>query len=293
MANTKLIYICGMGHNGSTALDLLLDQSGNCLGTSQLNDLLALYDPFDNDNGRPEFVNRYWSEVVNKLSDSQRELLESENNSILKEKALLPFILSKKRRMRYASVNRYIIDQVSEKANGRAIVDSSKNVSRALGILELDGDAVDIYVLHLTRDVRGYVESHNKRRKENNLRPRFLVPTFVWFAKNAAASLFVKPRARNYLHVQYEEMMLKPDRFLEQLSDFFGVSLQSCRPALKGETPLQPANSLGFLGNRVLEQRKEVLLDPKRIKKDGLFRSFFYWCTLGWSSCFWGYRFKP
>ena len=293
MTNTKLIYICGMGHNGSTALDLLLDLSGNCLGTSQLNDLLVLYDPYDNNNGRPDFVNQFWSEVVNNLSDSNRELLKSENHSVFKEKALLPFIFSKKLRTRYASVNRFIIDQVIEKADGRAIVDSSKNVSRALGLLQLDGDAVDIYVLHLTRDVRGYVESHNKRRKEINLRPRYVVPTLVWFAKNATASLFVKPRARNYLHVRYEEMMLKPEQFLLQLGDFFGVSLKSCGPALRGETPLQPANSLGFLGNRVLAQRKDVLLDSKRIKKDGLFSSFLYWCTLGWLSCFWGYRFKP
>lgn len=293
MTKTKLIYICGMGHNGSTALDLLLDQSGNCFGTSQLNDLQVLYDPSDSDNGRPEFVNQYWSEVTGKLSESQLALLKSENQSVLKEKALLPFVFSKKRRTLYASANRYVIDQVSQKADGKAIVDSSKNVARVLGLLELDEDAVDIYVLHLTRDVRGYVESHNKRRKEINLRPRFLVPTFVWFAKNAAASLFVKPRARNYLHVRYEEMMLKPEQFLEQLGDFFGVSLKSCGPALQGETPLRPANSFGFLGNRVLDQRKEVLLDPKRIKKNGLFRSFLYWCTLGWSSCFWGYRFKP
>ena len=282
-----------MGHNGSTALDLLLDQSGQCLGTSQLNDLMVLYDPFDNSNGRPEFVNQYWSAVVEKLSDSQLNSLKSENHSILKEKALLPFVFSKKRRKQYAAANRLVIEQVSQKANGKAIVDSSKNVARALGLLELDGDAVDVYVLHVTRDVRGYVESHNKRRRENNLRPRFLVPTFVWFAKNAAASLFVKPRARNYLRVRYEEMMLKPEQFLEQVGGFFGVSLKSCGPALRGEIPLKPDGSLGFLGNRVLAERKDVLLDPKRIKKDGLFSSFLYWCTLGWSSCFWGYRFKP
>jgi len=247
MQKTKIIYICGMGHNGSTALDLLLDQSEDCVGTSQLNDFLALYDPFENKNQRLDFVNSFWAEI-----------------------------------------NNVVIQEFQQAHPGKIIVDSSKNISRLLGLLEMKD--TDIYVVHLTRDIRGYVESHNKRRKEHGLSVRFVIPTLVWVAKNAAASLLAIPRAKHCLHVRYEQMMLEPDKFLTQLGEFVGCSLTSCIPTLKGKSPLTPANSLGFLGNRVLQNREDVFLDPARIRNDGLFKSKLYWYTLGWTARFWGYQ---
>jgi len=288
MQKTKIIYICGMGHNGSTALDLLLDQSEDCVGTSQLNDFLVLYDPFENENQRPDFVNTFWSKLANQLTESQRKTLRSANHGVLKEKSLLPFAFSKKRRQQYAEINNVVIQEFQQAHPGKIIVDSSKNISRLLGLLEMKD--TDIYVVHLTRDIRGYVESHNKRRKEHGLSVRFVIPTLVWVAKNAAASLLAKPRAKHYLHVRYEQMMLEPDKFLTQLGEFVGCSLTSCIPTLKGKSPLTPANSLGFLGNRVLQNREDVFLDPARIRNDGLFKSKLYWYTLGWTARFWGYQ---
>ena len=290
MNKAKLVYICGMGHNGSTALDLLLDGSEDCIGTSQLNDLLVLYDPYEAENGRPEFVNDFWTQLLKELSEEQKQDLSSENNAVLKEKRILDFTFSARKRQRYAEANGRLISALSETVGGKTIIDSSKNISRVLGLLESSG--IEVYVVHLTRDVRGYVGSHNKRRQENGKRLAYFAPTMIWFAKNVAASLLAKPKAKNYLHVRYEEMMLQPDQFLTKLGEFIGHRLDQCKPVLRGQEPLRSSQSLGFLGNRVLQNREDVFLDPSRVRGNQLYDSKIYWCLLGWVSMFWGYRFK-
>ncbi len=284
----KLIYICGMGHNGSTSLDLLLDLAPGITGTSQLNDLLVTYDPRTQTNPQDSRV-RFWDSVIADLTEQQKESLESENRGVLKEKQLLRFAFSKNNRRRYAIANEHLVDALVEKTGEAILVDSSKNVSRCIGLTE---SKYDLRVVHLTRDVRGYVESHNKRRAENGMSRNYLKPTLIWFAKNAATSLFVRRRAKNYLRIKYEDMMLNPDTFLRTLEEFIGEPLADCQNALKGLEPLRPAESLGFMGNRVLQNRKDVYLDPERIRSDGLFKSRGYWILLGWLSKFWQYRFK-
>ena len=280
-----------MGHNGSTALDLLLDKADGCTGTSQLNDLLVLYNPFDETGDqRPAFVRDFWTSLLNSLSDDERSELKAENRSVLKEKRIFDFTFSAKKRAKYAEANLRLISRLHAELEGGTIVDSSKNISRVLGLLE--SPDLGIYVVHLTRDVRGYVGSHNKRRKENGRRPIYFIPTMVWFAKNVAASMLVKPRAQNYLHVCYEQMMLEPDRFLDELGSFIGCDLGQCKPALNGKQPLRPAESLGFLGNRVLQNREEVLLDSSRVASHQLYQSKVYWVLLGWVAKFWGYKFN-
>ena len=282
----KIVYICGMGHNGSTSLDLLLDLHPETLGTSQLNDLLVLYFPSKKES--PTERDRFWDQLTDQLSEDQRAALATENESILKERRLLSFIFSKAKRRKYAAANEALIDKLLVAKDRSIIIDSSKNISRCLGLLETK---YDLRVIHLTRDVRGYVNSHNKRRGENGLKPIYLKPTLVWLAKNVAATFAAKPKAKHYLHVRYEEMMFRPKEFLQRISDFIELPLEPCKQALMGVDPLKPSDSMGFEGNRVLHGRKDVYLDRNRVNRSGVFQSRLYWMTLGWLSCLWGYRF--
>lgn len=60
----RLLYIVGIGHNGSTLLDLLLGTSKGVFSTSQLNDLLAPYIP-NSDSEKDIF----WRKVLEALED--------------------------------------------------------------------------------------------------------------------------------------------------------------------------------------------------------------------------------
>jgi hypothetical protein len=286
----KIVYICGMGHNGSTSLDLLLDLSPEIVGTSQLNDLFVLYHPSQKETSEQTDLDRFWLSVGSKLSPDQQDLLAEANRGILKEKELLRFAFSRSARQQYAEANEALVDCLLARTQTNVIVDSSKNVSRCLGLLE---SKYDVFVIHLTRDVRGYVESHNKRRGEVGKSPIYLKSTLIWLAKNIVTSVLVRPRAKHYLLVQYEELLRNPDSTLDTLSAFLDVPLEACREAIRGNAPIRPSQSLGFEGNRVLHARKDVVLDPTRMRSDGLFRSRIYWFALGWVSMFWRYRFKP
>ena len=286
----KFVYICGLGHNGSTSLDLLLDLSPRFTGTSQLNDLLVPYDPRTLELAKQQDRDRFWIEVLNRMSDDQKRDLEFQNSSIGREKALLPLFFFSKRRKSYALANEVLIDLLSEKVGpDQVIVDSSKNVARCIG---LSASKYDVRVIHLIRDVRGFVGSHNKRRIESGLKPDYLKPTLLWFAKNIAASVMARFRSKKIVRVSYEDYMFAPDQFLKTLSDFLDEPLDDCRPGLMGDEALKPDMSLGFSGNRVLHNRKQFCLDRNRVRADGIYKSSVYWILLGWPAMIWGYRFR-
>ena len=282
----KLIYICGMGHNGSTVIDLVLDRSKAICSVGQLNNLLAPQDPTnDPDTVRANF----WSAVLATLSAEDRARLISVNKSVLKEKALLRHLLSRKQREAYAAINQKVIDAVFSSIDTECIVDSSKNVARIIGLMPLRGH--DLLVIHLIRDVRGFVNSHNMRRTEMQLRKQYFLPTVVWFAKNLMTSAFVKPMAKNFITLKYEDILTDPEAEFSRLEKFIGEDLYMSHKAVLGEIPVDSAKSLGFSGNRILHSRTSFNFDRNRSKRNGAYSSRLYWLVFGWVSIFWGYSF--
>ncbi len=290
MNNTKIVYICGLGHNGSTSLDLLLDLSPNITGTSQLNDLLAPHDPNETPIETRTPRDKFWLEILEQLDTKEQQDLQYQNSIIRREKKLFSFFFRKSARVKYAQANEALIDVLASKLGNQTIVDSSKNITRCLGLLETK---YDVRVIHLTRDVRGFVASHNKRRIENQLRPEYIKPTLLWYAKNTAASLMVKLKAKKYLRVRYEDYMFQPEQFLASVEKLIDVPLDDCRGGLLGKEKLRPSASLGFSGNRVLHNRKDFLLDRSRVSVKGLYLSRWYWLIAGWPAKCWGYSFRP
>lgn len=269
----KLIYIVGIGHNGSTLLDLILGQSKGVVSTSQLNDLTAPYYP-----SRATPKDRFWSNVLDTLSDGGRELSQ-QNRSVMKEKRILQFLLSRKTRRRFADANEELIKVIIDHTNCDVVVDSSKNVSRALGLLE--SSELDIYVVHLVRDLRGFVNSYNKRRREAGFKRQYLKPTLHWYSKNILASTAVRLKAANYKLLRYERFVDDPEKELTRLSNWIELSLSESIASSEKKLPIYPSQTLGFRGNRILNQ-EIVIFDPKRTAdQTGVYRSKLFAYTLG------------
>lgn len=283
----KLVYICGVAHNGSTVFDLILDRSENLRSVGQLNNLLVPEDPRDGEQADER--TRFWTELLNSMTPEQLGELTRVNTAVLKEKALLSHIVRRDARARYAAANREALDRVFERIPETAIIDSSKNVARCIGLLELQD--IDVYVIHLIRDVRGFVNSHNLRRRESGKRDQFITPTLIWFAKNVAASWFVRRRAERYAVVRYEDLHGRPDFVIDRLETFLGENLEKSRMAVHGKTALDSSATLGFSGNRILHGRREFFFDPAKSKRTGAYHSRLYWNMLGWLARLWGYRF--
>lgn len=280
--NKKVLYIVGLGHNGSTLLDLLLGASNRVFSSSQLNDLLAPYIP-DSDSIKDTF----WRKVLEQLEDGGKALGE-QNRSILLEKRAFEFIVNRSARLHYAKVNFQLLGVLSTVIDDSLIVDSSKNVSRALGLLE--GDCELIYMLHLVRDIRSYVNSYNMRQAEKGKGNRYLFPAFQWYAKNIISSLFVKRRAKYYMFMKYEDFIQQPILEIERLEAFCSASFSETKNVIKNRKPIFPSKRMTFRGNRILA-KDEVIFDPKKSKRDGVYNSKLFWVLYGWPSMFWGYRY--
>lgn len=278
----KVLYVVGLGHNGSTLLDLLLGASSGVFSSSQLNDLLAPYIP-DSDSVKDAF----WRKVLEHLEDGGKELGE-QNQSIQLEKRAFEFIVNRPARTQYAKVNFKLLEALNSVIDDSLIVDSSKNISRALGLLE--GDCERIYMLHLVRDIRSYVNSYNMRQAEQGKRNRYLFPAFHWYAKNIMASLFVKRRAKHYLLMKYEDFIQQPITEIQRLEAFCSTSFSETKNVIENRKPIFPSKRMTFRGNRILA-KDEVVFDPKKSKRDGVFNSKLFWILYGWPSMFWGYRY--
>lgn len=197
--------------------------------------------------------------------------------------------MNRSARMHYAEVNELLLEALFSVIDDSIVVDSSKNISRALGLLE--GDIERVYMLHLVRDVRSYVNSYNMRQAEQGKGNRYLFPAFHWYAKNIMASLFVKRRSKHYMLMKYEDFIEQPVVEIERLEAFCSTSFAETKDVIQNRKPIYPSKRMTFRGNRILA-KDEVIFDPKKSKRDGVYGSKLFWFLLGWPSILWGYRYK-
>lgn len=298
----KILYIAGIGHNGSTVLDIAFGFSEGVSSLSQLNDLPSFFRGGENTIPGDDYCRNFWADVVGALSPEEFKQLDALNDTVLREKAFPRMLVSATFRRRFAEVNEKVIDRVFELTGTPVIVDSTKNISRCLGLQELNNH--EVYVLHLIRDQRGFIESVNKRKAEEDESASFFIPYARWLVKNIMASLFLRPRARRYMKLHYEEIKADPAGTVDRIAAFLDHPLEGTKRAMLSETPLQRPPSLTFAGNRVLTQ-KTFLFRKNSDDKAGAssfnykrqvgitqekLRSRWFWCTLGWVGRLWGYR---
>lgn len=272
-----------MGHNGSTILNLALSMSSDVIATSQLGDLLNPYDPRKSEDD----IDDLWSDMLSSLSRETVDKIENLGPLIRQERQILRLLISRKTRKSYAAMSEKIIEEITRRYAPRIIVDSSKNISRAIALTECEN--AEVYIIHLVRDVRRLVNSYNKRRAEKGLRLVYLGPTIWWFLKNLSGSLLVPRFAKHYRSIRYEDMVCDPDTVVDTLEDFLGESLTQTRMALRGEINIESRNDIGFSGNRVMQQENRRFR-AGNLKEEGVFRSNLYFYTLGWLGGFWGYK---
>ncbi|MEM8681323.1 MAG: hypothetical protein AAGF97_18405, partial [Planctomycetota bacterium] len=227
-------------------------------------------------------------DVLAELTETERHQLKAAHESVNQERNLLSMLTSQTTRKTFADHATRVLQVIVDKTDARLVVDSSKNISRCIGLTA--SDSVDVYVLHLIRDVRGLVNSANKRKSEIKQSQQYVRPTFHWASKNVSASLLVPWYTKKLIKLRYEDFVHHPRETVAKLSDFLGENLDEALQAFLGETEIDPNTSLGFGGNRVLHQRKKLRFRTGESPKGGVFESNVYWYTLGWIASFWGYR---
>lgn len=279
----KVLYICGIGHSGSTIVDLGLGMCSRVLSAGQVNELLAPYDPFDLPKSDCSYGSCLWRTALESLTASEQRQLKIFHYGVLREKLLFRLLFRRSARAYYSNLSERIYQSIGKESDAEVVIDSSKNISRCLAISEMKN--AELYVLHLTRDPRDFIVSRSKRTGEKSAFSSML----RWLVKNMLASFVGKKCSSKFLRVKYEDIVLDPDSVVDRLEAWLDLELPIAREVFSGNLEIDPNESVGFGGNRVLHQRKSLRFAGSESNCHSDRDSRLFWYSIGWLSQFWGY----
>ena len=184
----KIIYIAGVGHSGSTILDMSLSCTENVVGLGEIKTLLdsATIETHLKSYcscGKQAKECEFWKDLKD-VYDSSLSITENYDAII------------------------HLFDQKFGKDVG--ILDSSKNSYAYLSDLD---KKYDLKVVLLTRDFRSWIYSRSKSAKTNMLKNAFL-----WIALNVKIRKDLKKMGLKPIIIGYEELALYPEHILKLLT---------------------------------------------------------------------------
>ena len=291
----KLVYIGGIGHCGSTILNLLLNESDGVFGAGQLADFYNRTN-FNCSCGKNVSECEIWERVISLLVPSELSGLDKLGLLPVKERRFFKFLFKSNIVKSYVELHDTLLEKISEVSKAEIIIDSSKNLSR--GIALLNHSKYDVYFIHLIRDIRGFVNSMNrtylseykKKAQLTTRNKRIFRPAIEWYIKNTICSLLIKQIAgMHYMSLTYESLLGSPVTALKSVAQFLDCDLSGSIVFLKENKALEGYHL--FSGNRIRKNRKvtfnPLLLASNKLKMMDNNR---FWRTLGWPSYLWGYN---
>jgi hypothetical protein len=247
----RLIYIAGEAHSGSTAADYLL---GRFLGRScgQLVDLGQMLNPDGslNEDAAREAKLDVWQQFLQQAPQKTRDKFRWIFMEVVRERNFLSYSLLAGKRRTLANRFDESITSVYEYFGCDALVDSSKNITRALGLQK--SEVCDVYVVHLIRSPADFLTSIAKRSPRGRTVWSQLFWISHWSIKNALAALLRVYFGKRYFLVDYKSVFLQPRETLAPLFRELGIEPSEIDfPRTLDENRFEP-ETLG--GNRIRTQ---------------------------------------
>jgi len=189
----KIIYIAGLGHSGSTILDLALGANSDIIGLGEVYTLL------DKDRRNKHLPSKcscgekgkdcpFWKKTP-KILDGLND-----KDSIEKKYDIL------------------ISHFQNTFGNEKILVDSSKN---SYSYLKYLNETYDLKVVFLTRDIRSWIYS-----RFLNTRKPILYLAFRWYMENRKLHYQLRKMKITFKQVGYEELALYPEQLMPLISEF-------------------------------------------------------------------------
>lgn len=215
----KVIYIAGLYHTGSTLLDLLLGNLPNVIGLGEI--FKCFHDKFEEQCSCGKTIENcpFWGEVLSKydssfsVDESYELVLETFNDQYSTDKILVdsskchPF-------------------KIFQKKDDRGM--------QGLNSL-IDRPDIDLYVLHLVRDVRSWSNSLNLRDKRyrsdhtplENIYMFIFRSTFFrfiqWYVGHKRIIQFINKNKLKSLRISYESLSINPADTLKDCCNFLKI----------------------------------------------------------------------
>lgn len=285
----RVVYIVGMQNSGSTLLEAILGQAAEVGSLGEVGGFHRHRQHESCGCGAPAASCRLCSAIVAKVGDGgTAEEFTAVHDLAVQEKHLYRFLLSPRIRRRYAKAADLVFTTVFDHSSWTVLVDSSKNISRAIALAE--SSVHEIYLLHLVRDCRGYFYSRNRRLKVEGRRAQYLRTGVKWFGKNAVVSVYFKGfrRRKRFLTIRYEDLVTRPEACLRTVSDFVGTDFLAAGSNV--EARQAAPRSYIFEPPRMVDYSR-VRLDPDRLETQRWSSRMnnLYWVSGGFLSGLWGY----
>lgn len=219
----KVLYIAGSGRNGSTLLAQVLGELDGVVNVGEMARYLFNLRMRSRDLlcgcGQPVRQCAFWGDLLPVVDEET--LRFADRIASVRNFPLLVFFSRYKRSKLFESVLRIyasLYGEIASRTGCEIVVDMSKHPANAYLLKQVPG--VELYLLHLVRDVRGVVDSWSKPKGYLRRRPAWKsVPQ--WIAYNVLAeslSLGGTP----YLRVLYEDFVQSPAHVLKEIAAFVG-----------------------------------------------------------------------
>ena len=242
----KIIYIAGGGHSGSTLLSMIIGTSKEVFGLGEA----YFYNSYHDEGSDPKLYKlesktctcgkqfsdcEFWSDVDKKLTEPLNIL---RNSSIIDTlKIGWNILVSPVSRLQFnlnLGDDIQLFDAVRSVHEDKGIdhkyfLDSSKDPRRLFRLVKLFGHE-RIIVIHLIRDMRGYVNSYNNKNKprvtESGLDPQnFFKLGLQWTLLNYLTRMFLRRNKIEFIHISYDLFTKNPELYLRQLNDKLSISI--------------------------------------------------------------------
>lgn len=316
----RVIFIVGTGRSGSTILDLFLGQHPMIQSAGELCNVAKsgwIGGEFCSCGDRVSAC-RFWNDVRKRWEELTgttpeeyerlRTLVEQRRSTLwklLRDDRLENLVLSEKgpgEFLAYAQWTVALYRAITEVNGKKIIVDSSKNPARGLALAMMDQrmDLIDLDLIQLVRDVRGFAWSQRKsfRRDERAGVARDLAPRPVW--KSALVWLFINSISEKVLarHEPSRTLLLRYEDFAGdtlqealKIASFLNISPEPWLDVLAAKRPLE--NSHVVAGNRVRMQR-QITIRPDTEWQSRLtgFEKALCWFLAGWKAHRYGYAWR-
>ncbi len=245
MRQIEVAYIVGLGHSGSTILDLILGSHSQIESVGELINLreeVTAKGPRSGlcTCGKPYRECKYWASILNDYEQQVRvaisentdplDLRGVERNVSLQEKMRAVFTESVQlpTEMRLFPEKYYYLGRTILNHTGKRILcDSSKDAFPAA--LLYRSDYVSLKIIHLFRDLRANIESV-KRQVENPQSGLTHYPGFFRTYLSVVAHhlrikslLALKIKKNDIIKIRYKELCLHPEQTFKRLCSFLGV----------------------------------------------------------------------
>lgn len=315
----RVLFVMGAGRSGSTVLDLFLGQHPLVQSVGELCNFVHdgwIERRFCSCGQRvPEC--ELWSrvtEVWKKRSQVDLETYEQLRSRVEERRNVLWQMFSRPSPeqvqlgkdvrgnfLTYAQWTAGLYQAICEVTEKSVVVDSSKNPARGLALVLMAErlDLIDLHLVHLVRDVRGFAWSVKKsfRSDEQAGVAQDIHGLPVW--RSALAWTFVngiadlvrrRHETSRSLLVRYEDFASAPIPAVLQLAGFIAIPPGPWIELLNSEEPLQPGHIVA--GNRLRMQRHIRLRpDVEWQSKLSLAEKMLIWILAGWKAWSYGYRY--